>query len=68
VVEEAGAGVAVPPGDPAALAQAIGRLADEPKVRSEMGNRGRAYIEANFDRVSLADRMVSVLEALSRSR
>ena len=68
VVEEAGAGVAVPPGDPAALAQAIGRLADEPKVRSEMGHRGRAYIEANFDRISLADRMVSVMEAMLRSR
>ncbi len=68
VVEEAGAGVAVPPGDPAALAQAISRLADEPQVRSEMGVRGRAYIEANFDRDSLADRMVSLMEAMSRSR
>jgi len=68
VVEEAGAGVAVPPGDPVALAQAISRLADEPQVRSEMGVRGRAYIEANFDRDSLADRMVSLMEAMSRSR
>ncbi len=65
VIEEAGAGIAVPPGDPAALATAISQLADDPQLRREMGSRGRAYVELNFDRVTLAERMVSVVEEMS---
>jgi colanic acid biosynthesis glycosyl transferase WcaI len=42
-------GVVVPPDDISALAAAICRLADDPKLCRELGRNGRAYAEANFD-------------------
>jgi glycosyltransferase involved in cell wall biosynthesis len=68
VVEDAGAGIVVPPGDSIALAEAICSLVDDPQARREMGSRGRAYIEANFDRASLAEKMARVVESMARSR
>jgi len=37
VVEEAGAGIAVPPGDAQAMARAVTRLADDPELRRRTG-------------------------------
>jgi glycosyltransferase involved in cell wall biosynthesis len=53
ILREAGAQV-VPPGDSAALADAIGALAAEPRRRVAMGQRGRCYVEKYFDRETLA--------------
>jgi glycosyltransferase involved in cell wall biosynthesis len=61
IVEEARAGVAVPPGNPAALADAIRALAANPKAARQMGRRGRAAIEAAFDRPVLAAQMERIL-------
>lgn len=61
VVEEAGCGIAVPPGSPAALAQAIQRLANDQLLRQEMSARGRAFIEEHFDRAVLAEELAKVL-------
>ncbi len=63
VVEAAECGLAIPPGDAEALAQAITRLADAPDVCRQLGEKGRAYLEAHFDRRALAGQ----LEALMRS-
>jgi glycosyltransferase involved in cell wall biosynthesis len=41
-------GLLVPPGDPAALAQAIRQLADNPEECLRMGRRGRARMEEHF--------------------
>ncbi len=68
VVEEAGAGVWVPPGDAAALAEAIRSLADDPELRREMGRRGRRYLEAHFDRAALAARLAELFESLQQTR
>jgi colanic acid biosynthesis glycosyl transferase WcaI len=38
--------------DPAALAQAILELADDPATRLDLGRRGRAYFEQVFDRAT----------------
>lgn len=64
VVETAGAGITVPPGDSAALAQAICTLADAPQEGIEMGARGREYVHTHFDRAALADEMLSVMISL----
>lgn len=64
LVEAAGAGVAVPPGDANALAQAIRALADDPDGCRQMGMRGRAYVEAHFERETLADQMAMVMEVM----
>jgi len=50
VVEEEQAGVAVAPGDPAALAAGARRLAGDPASARRMGERGRAAVERRFDR------------------
>jgi glycosyltransferase involved in cell wall biosynthesis len=60
VVEEAGAGIFVPPGDAAGLAAAVRRLASDPAAACEMGRRGRRAVLARFDRREHA----ALLEAL----
>lgn len=64
VVEGAGAGIAVPPGDSQALAEAVARLAEDPKLRGEMGLKGRACVEAEYERRKLAERMEGVFVEL----
>jgi glycosyltransferase involved in cell wall biosynthesis len=68
VVESVRAGIAVPPGDAQAMAQAIRQLADEPEHGRLMGQRGRQYVESNFDRARLADDLEQVLKNLVHSR
>jgi glycosyltransferase involved in cell wall biosynthesis len=67
VVEEAGAGLAVAPGDPYALARAIQAMAADAAEARRMGARGRAYVTASFDRRNLAVQMERVLEEAARS-
>lgn len=66
VCEDAQAGVFAAPEDPAALAAAIRRLADDPAGRAEMGRRGRAWVLANAGRDALAARYLRELEGLVR--
>ena len=42
-------GLLVPSGDPAALAEALGRLLDDRELRQKLGAAGRARAEASFD-------------------
>jgi len=65
ILTEAGARV-VPPGDPAALAAAIRELAASPATRRKMGERGRRYVEAYFDRAALARQYRKLLEGPRR--
>jgi glycosyltransferase involved in cell wall biosynthesis len=68
VIEEAGAGVFVPPGDPAALAAAIRTLsADRTKSRA-MGRSGRAYVARHFERASLARGLEQVMIGAAEDR
>ena len=62
VVESAGGGIFVPPGDPRALAGAVTRLADDREAAREMGQRARAYVEQHFDRRRQSALFASVLE------
>lgn len=48
LVVEGETGFLVPPGDPSALADAIGRLLDDPQLRERLGSAGRARVEASF--------------------
>lgn len=48
LVEAAGAGIVVAPGDPAALAKAISRLCADANLRQALGRAGRSYAEAHF--------------------
>jgi len=62
VVESAGGGIFVPPGDSEALAGAVTRLADDREAAREMGQRARACVEQNFDRRRQSALFASVLE------
>jgi glycosyltransferase involved in cell wall biosynthesis len=66
VVESAGAGIAVPPGDAAALATAICALADDPQQARRMGYAGRQAIETDFDRAALALKLAELIEGMKR--
>ena len=49
IVENAGAGIVLKPGDPAALCAAMMKIAQlSPDERVAMGERGRRYFEGNF--------------------
>ncbi len=61
LVERVGAGIAVPPGDPAAMAEAVRALAADPRAARRMGERGRACVEAEFDRRTIARWVEQVL-------
>lgn len=62
IVDQSGGGLVSPPGDAAALADAVLRLsrmsADE---RGLLGRRGREYVARNFDRGVLADHYLTIL-------
>src|SRR5574341_1555171 len=61
VVEQAGAGIPVPPGDAQALAGAIRSLAADPQKRRLMGLAGRRCVEDSFDRALLAGKMAEIM-------
>ena len=65
MVERAGCGVAVPPEDGAALAQAIRTLAADRDGARRMGESGRRYALAHYDRAALAARFVATVESLA---
>lgn len=62
-VRDAGAGFAVPPGKPEAIADAIERLAAlSPEARAEMGRNGRRYLEEHHNIPRLAQRLLAAVE------
>jgi colanic acid biosynthesis glycosyl transferase WcaI len=63
LVERSGAGIGVPPEDPAALAQAIVELKNNPARREQMGARGRAYALAHHSPQAAAEQVEQLLAA-----
>jgi glycosyltransferase involved in cell wall biosynthesis len=61
----AGAGVAVPPGDADALADAVCRLARDPVLCAAMGESGAAYVQREFNRRIWGARYLALLQAVS---
>jgi glycosyltransferase involved in cell wall biosynthesis len=57
VVEHEKTGLLVPPGDAAALAEAIRGLADNPEKRRNMGKAGRQRVEQSFGLDSTVQRV-----------
>jgi colanic acid biosynthesis glycosyl transferase WcaI len=68
IVEAAGGGVVIPPEDAAALAGAIGRLADDRAAAEALGQAGRNHVEREYDREDLAGRMLEVLAEAAGAR
>lgn len=66
IVEEAGVGFAVTPGDPIALADGMEQMAASPPADAQ--ERGEAYIRAHHDRGALAAEVEAVLAPLVSGR
>ncbi|MFH2102570.1 MAG: glycosyltransferase family 4 protein [Chloroflexota bacterium] len=65
VVEAARCGVFAEPGDPAALAEAIRGLATDGGAVRRMGMNGRDYLERNFSRAAMGEKLLGVLDQLT---
>lgn len=63
LLEDGPCGLAVPPGDAAALAAALDALAADPGRRAALGRAARRQAEQRWDRRLLADRFCDVIEA-----
>jgi glycosyltransferase involved in cell wall biosynthesis len=64
VVEDAGAGVVVPPEDPDAMASALADLAAAPERRRRLGANGRRAVEATYNWERDGQRLVETYERL----
>jgi colanic acid biosynthesis glycosyl transferase WcaI len=67
LVEQAGAAVYVEPDNPDALARAAVHLRDHPEQARALGERGRALVEARFDRDRLAEELGVRIQAVLAS-
>ncbi len=66
LVDAAGAGVYVVPGDGEALGRAVLRLQADPEAAQAMGRRGYQFVRSKYDRQQLAAQMQDLLESLER--
>ncbi len=64
IIENAGAGIVIPPEDPAQLAEAVVKLADSPHLCQHLGHCGYQYTAKYFDRKRLAMRFEEILVQL----
>lgn len=68
VVEESGAGLAVPPDDAEALTKAVRRLLENPAEREAMGAAGRRWIEGWASPAKVAEAYEALFEELLTRR
>lgn len=68
VVEAAGGGIAVPPGNAQALAQAVLALRNDPHSCRTMGERARQYVARHFNRNDQAARFIALTDRLAQRK
>jgi glycosyltransferase involved in cell wall biosynthesis len=66
VVEAAGCGIFAEPGNPSALADAIRTLAADKDKSRQMGLDGRKYLEENFSRAAIGEKLLGLLGELAK--
>jgi glycosyltransferase involved in cell wall biosynthesis len=66
LLEESGAGICIEPENVEQLVAAIVRLADSAELARQLGDNGRRYVQAHFDRRVLAERYAEVFGTLTR--
>lgn len=68
ILEQAGAGTVVEPGDLGGFSAAVRSYLDHPRKAERAGKAGRAYAEANFDLDRVADRFEAVMDKALEAR
>jgi glycosyltransferase involved in cell wall biosynthesis len=66
VIEKAGGGIFFPPGNDAALAEAVRQLKVDPAAAREMGCRAREHVLNHFNRADQAQEFLGLVEKLVR--
>ncbi|MCB2204508.1 glycosyltransferase family 4 protein [bacterium] len=61
ILDAAGAGIPIPPGNPQALAEAIRRLRDDESLRREAGKNAFRHVRENYDLDALAGSYLNIL-------
>jgi glycosyltransferase involved in cell wall biosynthesis len=61
-------GLLVPPGDPAALGTAIGRVLSEPELGARLARSARARVEARYDMERVIDQHLALFGELAADR
>ena len=64
ILEQANAGIAMEPENPAELVAAIQKLVSNPELGVTLGQKGREHIVRNFSRARTAEKYVEILEHL----
>jgi glycosyltransferase involved in cell wall biosynthesis len=64
IVEDGVSGLLVPPGDPAALAQALGRLQNDPALARRLGEAGRRRLQEEFSWDAIVNRWLDLYTGL----
>lgn len=59
VIVDGKTGVLVRPKDPRALAEAVGRMIENPARARAMGEAGRAHVQTSFDEVLVVERLIN---------
>lgn len=67
LVATAGCGIAIPPEDPGALAEAVRTLAADSALAARLGAAGAGFVCSHYDRRVLAARFVTIVEGCQRS-
>jgi glycosyltransferase involved in cell wall biosynthesis len=67
-VEEGKTGLVVPPGDAAALADAISRILEKPEMAARMGREASEHARRTFSWESVADRTLDLYRSLAGAR
>ena len=68
VLNETGAGVLVPPRNPASLARAILRLLDDQELRRQLGRAGRRAVETRYAWSADRHRFLNAIERADKAR
>ncbi len=61
IIDNAGAGIPIPPEDPKALVEAVRRLKERPELHAEMAENAHEHVRAHYDRKVLAREYASLL-------
>lgn len=65
---QSGAFLCVPPDDAPTFAEAVIRLADDSRLRQELGRRGREFVEAHYAKPRILGQLVDRLDAVAAAK